>query len=122
MKKAPIFYFIVFTAFILLSSCSNNSDKAKKKIIETITAAFKEQSKNVYQKLDSVHIVSYDSLTQKKYLNFIYSRSVYQKNLNDSNINFLNDKINIIWPYREKLNQEDRDGLNNLIALYQSCT
>ncbi len=121
MKKAPIFYFIVFTAFILLSSCSNNSDKAKKKIIETITAAFKAQNRNVYEKLDSIHIVSYDSLTQKKCFGMAYDRFSYGENLYNTTVNLLNNEIQKRVDYlRTSYDPQVENHLNILIAKHQA--
>ncbi|HXS36163.1 MAG TPA: hypothetical protein VN721_05645 [Flavipsychrobacter sp.] len=120
MRKAPFFYFIVFIAFTVLASC-NNSDRAKKKIVDTITADFKVQNRNAYEKLDSIHIVSYDSLTQKKSFGITYDHLARGENLYNAILDLFNNGIQKRIYYLKTYNDPGvEDRLNVLLTSRQS--
>ncbi len=116
MRKIVLFCFILP---LVLISC-NNSDQAKQKIIEAITTDFKEHNKNVYEKLDSIHVVSYDSLTEKKYLNFTYDRMLYQKRFLDTLASGLNNTIQEASHLKEPFDQRNMNNLNTIISARQN--
>src|SRR6185437_14513571 len=115
MRKTFLFCFIL--SFVLISC--NNADSAKKKIVETITTDFKAQNKSVYKKLDSIHIVSYDSLTEKKYLNFMYDRMAYRKKIDDTVVSATNEVIRALSDLGVPVDKETQADFNKLIFLCQ---
>jgi len=115
MRKTFLFCFIL--SFVLISC--NNADSAKKKIVETITTDFKAQNKSVYKKLDSIHITSYDSLTEKKYLNFMYDRMAYRKKIDDTVVSAANGAIQAIYNLGMPVDDETQAGLNKIVSLSQ---
>ncbi|HXS36162.1 MAG TPA: hypothetical protein VN721_05640 [Flavipsychrobacter sp.] len=117
MRKTFLFCFILS---LVLISC-NNSDRAKKKIIEIVTTDFKKQNRNVYQKLDSIHIISYDSLTQKKCFGIAYDQLTYCENLYSTTIDLLNNKIQSAAGYLgTSYNREAKYYFNTFIASRQA--